>query len=210
MNIVKERIQNKPISKDTFKVFTIGTSTGGPAALQQLILSLPDNIPAAIMIVQHIAKGFICELAEYLQNLSPLHITVANNGDKLTKGTIYFAPDDYNMEVDKSGYIKLTNEPGAASLFVPSIDIMMRSVADVFSDNAIGIILTGMGKDGVEGMKAIKKAGGITIAQDGHTSVIYGMNRLTVENVGVDYIVPIDKLSAKIVEICETCKPIIV
>ena len=182
-----------------FQVVAIGISTGGPQALQIVLSKLPVNPSCGILIVQHISRGFVNGLAEWLQGSSPLSIRVAKAGDILNGGTVLLAPDDYHMKIDARRKIILNEDAKMSSLHVPSIDIMMQSVAEAFGKDGTGVIMTGMGHDGVAGIKAIKKAGGKTIAQDEKTSAIFGMNREAVETGYVDRIAALERIAGEIV-----------
>lgn len=203
------RIRIKPLPKApapgkkkiTDKIIAIGISTGGPQALQVLLSLLPANLPAGILIVQHISNGFIHGMAEWLRATSHVDIKVAAAGDVLKSGTVYFAPDDYHMTIDEGGVIGLKEDTADKRVHIPSIDVMMNSVAASFGENAIGVIMTGMGRDGVEGIKAINKSGGTTIAQDEKTSVIYGMNKLAVDAGYIDKIVALEDMGKELVKL---------
>lgn len=185
------------------KVIAIGVSTGGPQALQMVFAKLPKSLPLAILVVQHIAKGFINGLAEWLSGTSHMDIQVAKAGDALKPGMIFLAPDDYNIGVDANGIISLSEDLSRSYTHVPSIDYMMKSVAATYGDEAIGIIMTGMGQDGVEGVKAIKRGGGTTIAQDQATSVIFGMNKLAIDSGCIDRIVRLENIADEIISIAK-------
>lgn len=190
--------------KTISKIVAIGVSTGGPQALQVLFSHLPSDFPAGILIVQHISNGFTQGLVDWLRATAHVDIRVAKSGDILKSGIALFAPDNYNILVDDTGRISLKEDVGKSVLYVPSIDEMMRSVADSYKENAIGIIMTGMGRDGVEGIRAIKHAGGETIAQDEKSSVIFGMNRVAIEAGCVDKSVPLDKIADEITEMVKS------
>jgi two-component system chemotaxis response regulator CheB len=183
------------------KVVAIGISTGGPQALQMLLSKLPVDLCCGILIVQHMSRGFIEGLAEWLQASSPLNIRVAKAGDILGAGEVLLAPDDYHIRIDTERRIILSEDTSKSSLHVPSISVMMDSVAKAFGKEATGVIMTGMGHDGVEGIKAIRKAGGKTIAQDEKTSAVFGMNREAIETGFVDRVVPIENIADEIVSI---------
>lgn len=190
----------KPMGKkETEKVVAIGVSTGGPQALQELFSKIPSEFHAGILVVQHMSRGFIGGLAEWLNATTCLHVSVAKSGDVLVNGMILLAPDDLHMRIDSDGRISLSENTNKTILHVPSIDVMMKSVAESYGPNAIGIIMTGMGSDGVEGIKAIKKAGGKTIAQDEKSSVVYGMNKMAVDIGSIDHIVPLSQIHERII-----------
>jgi two-component system chemotaxis response regulator CheB len=183
------------------KVVAIGVSTGGPQALQEVLAKMPPLFPAGVLVVQHMSSGFIEGLAQWLNTTSCLHVTVAKAGEILTDGAIMLAPDDLHLKIDRNGRISLSENINKGIFHVPSIDVMMQSVAEAFAGNAIGVIMTGMGSDGVAGIRAIKKAGGVTIAQDEKTSVIYGMNKVAVDAKLIDYVVPLGQISEQIVRL---------
>jgi two-component system chemotaxis response regulator CheB len=185
---------------EELKVLAIGISTGGPQALQAVLSHLPADFPGAVLIVQHMSKGFIGGLVEWLKYSTKSEIKVAADRDQIKSSTILIAPDDCHMEAGGDGRIHLTQNTDRTIVHIPSIDVMMKSVADSYGRNAIGLIMTGMGKDGVEGMRAIKKAGGMTIAQDEKTSTIFGMNKVAIECQCVDRVVPLERIVDEILD----------
>ncbi|RKY41563.1 MAG: chemotaxis response regulator protein-glutamate methylesterase [Candidatus Makaraimicrobium thalassicum] len=187
--------------KSVSKVVAIGVSTGGPQALQMILAKLPSDFNAGILIVQHMANGFIGGLAEWLRSGSFLDVRVAAEGDILKSATVFLAPDNYNTRITDNGIISLSKDTGGAKGHVPSVDIMMKSVADSFGHDAVGVIMTGMGRDGGEGIRAIKRTGGITIAQDEKTSVVFGMNKAAIETGHVDKVVPLEEIAYRIIEV---------
>ena len=203
------RIRCRPILKketigkkaSTYKIVAIGISTGGPQALQVLLGCLPANFNASIVVVQHISSGFIGGLVEWLKSISHIDVRLAKTGDVLKSGTVYFAPDDYNMMIGATGIISLKEDTTKRMIHVPSIDELMRSVADSYGERSIGVLMTGMGSDGVEGMRAIKWAGGTTIAQDEATSVVFGMNKVAIERGYIDKVVALDRIAAELAEL---------
>jgi len=186
--------------KAGFKMVAIGVSTGGPQALEVLLSGIHKDFPAGVLIVQHIAAGFVGGLAQWLKANSGLDVRVAKSGDTLKKDTVLFAPDGYNIGIDNNGMISLSEDTRKASVHVPSIDSMMKSVARAYGKDAIGVIMTGMGHDGVEGIKAIKAAGGMTIAQDENSSVVFGMNKVAIETGCVDKVVPLERIAEEIIK----------
>jgi len=185
------------------RVVVIGASTGGPRALNHCLSSLPSHLPAAVLVVQHMPPGFTRSFAERLNRRSPLEVKEAEEGDVILPGRAYVAPGDYHMVVEKRGnqeVIHLDKSPPVKGLR-PSADVTMRSVAEVFGAGSIGVILTGMGSDGADGLKAIKERGGITIAQDRSTSIIYGMPRAAVRSGCVDKVLPLGEIPKEIVRL---------
>lgn len=183
------------------KLVAIGTSTGGPRALQEVITQFPRNLPAAILIVQHMPRGFTRSLAERLDSIAHLLVKEAADGEEIKNGVVYIAPGDYHMEVREnqgSFYISLNQHPPVSG-HRPSVDVMMKSVARI-SIPKIGVIMTGMGGDGSDGMVEIKRAGGKTIAQDEQTCVVFGMPKVAIQKGGVDIVVPVEKIALEVMK----------
>ena len=152
----------------------IGASSGGPGALRELFSHLPPSFPLPVLIVQHITPGFSAGFVEWLQHCSPLKVRHSGPQDVAATGTVLVAPEGRQMVARKGGVVQaLSDQPKGVHL--PSIDVLFSSMADVYGSGAIGVILTGMGADGVEGLLEIRNAGGLTIAQDWETSVVFGM-----------------------------------
>ncbi len=181
-------------------VVVIGTSTGGPPALQAIIPRLPETLPCAVLVVQHMPVGFTRSLAERLDARSALRVREAADGDVIGPGAVLIAPAGRHMKVRRRGRdqrIWLDDEPRSA-LHRPSIDVLMASVAKAYGDRAVGVILTGMGSDGVEGMRAIRQAGGLTLAESEESCVIYGMPKAAAEAGVVDREVPLSRVADEI------------
>jgi two-component system chemotaxis response regulator CheB len=165
------------------EVVVIGTSTGGPSALQVVIPRLPRSLATAILIVQHMPAGFTRSLADRLAQRSALPVREAEDGESISGGCVLIAPGGLHMKVRRRGNharVWLDPEPRGA-LHRPSIDVLMASVAKTYGPRAMGIVLTGMGADGVEGLRAIRDAGGRTLAESQETCVIYGMPKAAIE-----------------------------
>ena len=189
---------------NTMAVVAIGTSTGGPRALQEILPLIPADIPASFVIVQHMPAGFTKSLAERLNSLSDITVKGAEAGDILKPGWAYIAPGDRHMLFDKleNGKIKirLSSEPPVNG-HRPCVDVTMKSLSDTRLNNIIGIILTGMGKDGSEGIKVLKeKCNCYTIAQDEKSSTVYGMPRAAVQTGAVDTVLPLGKIADEIIK----------
>lgn len=158
------------------RIVVIGASTGGPAALRDLLNALPANFAVPVLIVQHISKGFVGGLASWLGANTKLNVRVADGSDIARPGVVYIAPDDQQLGVREDGRIVLSNAPAVGS-FRPSATHLFASAAAAFGERMVAVILTGMGDDGVTGLRAVHAAGGMVIAQDEATSVVYGMPR---------------------------------
>ncbi len=180
------------------KVVAIGSSTGGPRALENILTSLPADLPAGILITQHMPKGFTNSLAERLDRICLLKVKEAENGDLLKAGQVLIAPGDYHLKIDGDRRVQL-NRGAPVQHVRPSIDVMMLSLSRIFRNNMVGVVLTGMGKDGTVGMKAIKEAGGRTIVQDKSTSVIFSMPNSVIKEGYADIISPLPLIASKII-----------
>jgi two-component system, chemotaxis family, protein-glutamate methylesterase/glutaminase len=198
-----------PPSLINSKVIAVGASTGGPQSLKALLSSLPGDLNAGMLIVQHIATGFLPQMVEWLQNYTPLSLEVAHEGSVISPSKVLFAPTRSHMHVEANGTISLWSGARAPEKnFIPSIDITMTSAAQIYGKNMVGIIMTGIGKDGAEGMKAIQAAGGITIAQDKHSSVVFGMNKECIEKGYIKTVLPLTDLSTEILRITKYNLPV--
>lgn len=177
---------------DSVRAVGIGASTGGPAALHELLSGLRPDFPAPILVVQHIASGFIDGLARRLEDSTALEVHVAEEGMQLESGHVYFAPDGHHLGV-RNDHATLSPRDDA-DRFVPSVDRLFRSMAVEYGRAAIAVVLTGMGSDGSEGMALLNKLGALTIAQDRETSVVFGMPRAAIDAGWVKIILPIDEI----------------
>ncbi|MFA5535670.1 MAG: chemotaxis response regulator protein-glutamate methylesterase [Bacillota bacterium] len=188
-------------SKGQIELVAIGTSTGGPAALTEVFKTLPRNLPAGVIIAQHMPPGFTKSLAARLNDLGSMPVKEAEDGDLIQKGRAYLAPAGLQTEVERNkGEVKLKvfEKPPFPTLYKPSVDVLFLSVAKVYGSAALGVIMTGMGNDGTMGLKAIKEAAGQVLAQDEASSIVYGMPKSAVEAGVVDKILPLIKLSEEI------------
>ncbi|MDR3603172.1 MAG: chemotaxis-specific protein-glutamate methyltransferase CheB [Desulfomonilaceae bacterium] len=187
------KIQPEHFSRQ-YGIVAIGASTGGPPVIKELLAALPSDFSAPIVIVQHIARNFTTGFAEWLDQSTPLNVRVAKHADRLEPGAVYVAPDGLHMKVDFSSHVVLTNDPPENGLR-PSVSYLFRSVAAVFGNRAVGILLTGMGRDGANELKILKDKGAITIAQDKETSVVHGMPGEAIKIGGASHIAPSHKIA---------------
>ena len=191
-------------------IIAIGTSTGGPKALQDLLSDLPGDLPIPILIVQHMPVGFTGPFAKRLDGICPLDVHEAINGELVEAGHVYLAPAGKHLTVRRrsvSEVVVCLSLLPANALHTPSVDVMMRSVAEVFHSSAMGIILTGMGADGTEGMQAIFREGGQTLGQDQASCVVYGMPR-SCEELGVlSEVAPLADIARRIIAAVRHSKP---
>jgi len=184
------------------KLVIIGASTGGPKAILEIMQDIPPAVPAAFLIIQHMPRGFTLSFAERLSWQSGIKTKEAEEGDIILAGKAFVAPAGYHMVLEKqNNQLKINLTEGALVNFVrPSIDVTMTSIAEVFGSNVIGVILTGMGKDGVEGARNIKQKGGFIIIQDEETSGVWGMPKMIYEAGLADKVLPISKIAGAIIE----------
>jgi two-component system chemotaxis response regulator CheB len=183
------------------EIVAIGTSTGGPSALQAIIPRLPDGFGSAILVVQHMPVGFTKSLADRLDSRSVLPVREAQNDEPVLPGHVLIAPAGKHLKVRrKAGLLRVwLDEEPRSTLHRPSIDVMMESVAKVCGKRCLGVILTGMGADGVEGLRSIRQGGGRTFAESAETCVIYGMPKAAAEAGVVDKAVPLTQMADEIV-----------
>ncbi|HHY33863.1 MAG TPA: chemotaxis response regulator protein-glutamate methylesterase [Firmicutes bacterium] len=180
-------------------VVVIGASTGGPSALNQVLPALPADLSAGVLIVQHMPPGFTKSLAARLAETSAIAVKEAESGDKLTDGVAFVAPGGYHMLLTADGEVALSTDPPRNGVR-PSVDATMESAARVYGDRLVGVVLTGMGRDGAAGMAAIKAAGGRTIAEHESSCVIYGMPKAVVDQGLADLVVPLQEVAGAIVQ----------
>jgi len=182
---------------DRRRILAIGASTGGPQALRTIFRSLPSGLPCSVLVVQHIAAGFAEGLAGWLDEESDMEVVLATNGVSLRPGVAYVAPTQLQMRAGRAGILCLTDEDPCEG-HKPSASILFESVADVYGEGAVGVILSGMGKDGTRGLRQLKAASGIVLAQDEATSVIFGMPKAAIEAGVVDEVLPIEQMAEAI------------
>ena len=184
----------------TAQIVAIAASTGGPAVLQNILRKLPADFALPILVVQHIARGFVGGLAEWLAQGASLRVKVAEHAEPLRQRTVYIAPENHHLGVSQGGLVLLSNAPEIGG-FRPSATFMFRSVAGVYASQAAGVILTGMGRDGVDGLADISRAGGQVIAQDEESCVVYGMPQEAVRSGVVNTILPASQIASYLAKI---------
>lgn len=186
------------------RLVAIGASTGGPAALRTILADLPRNFSVPILIVQHIARGFSAGLADWLSHDTRLRVKLAELGEPAAAGTVYIAPDDRHLgcQLDDRGDIRvILDSSPAVGAFRPSASFLFHSTGDSVGVGVLAVILTGMGDDGVSGLRVLKARGGRVLAQDEATSVIYGMPREAVRAGVVDATLPLTAIARRLVDL---------
>jgi two-component system chemotaxis response regulator CheB len=187
-------IPNTAVLRDApIEVVAIATSTGGPAALHLILSALPAEFPVPILVVQHISRGFTVGFADWLDQASKLRVRLAEEGEVPVAGTVYIARDDLHLGVTGARRIRLSTAPEVGG-FRPSGTPLFETVAAAYGRNAVAVILTGMGRDGVDGLRAIRRVGGRTIAESEATAVVYGMPGAAVAAGLADFVLPLDQV----------------
>lgn len=191
-------------TRQRFEIVAIGSSTGGPPALQKILSELPANLPFSIVISQHMPAGFTKAFAERLNRLLPFEVIEATDGELVKPATVYIAPGGMNMVFvqNKEKIVIRVKHPAKEDKYVPSVDAMLASVARTYGTKALAVILTGMGNDGSAGVKKIKEAGGGVIAESEGSAVVFGMPREAIATGVVDRILELDNIAVGIIEYC--------
>jgi two-component system, chemotaxis family, protein-glutamate methylesterase/glutaminase len=181
-------------------VIVIGCSTGGPQALQAVLTLFPETFPCPIVVAQHMPKFFTKPFADRLNQLCALEVMEAQEGDQLKPGRILIAPGGQHMTLEKKGNVVTThvNDHPRHLPYRPSVDLLMESATKLYGQRVVGLVMTGMGQDGLEGARAIKKAGGSVMAQDEASSIVYGMPKAVADHGCVDKVVSLEKIAIEI------------
>lgn len=182
------------------KVVAIATSTGGPQALARLLGDLPEDFAAPVLVVQHIGAGFTAGLASWLSSCVPLRVKVAEAGEPLVPATVYIAPEDQHLGVALGRRVALSSDPPLGG-FRPSGTHLFQSVAAAYGPAAAALILTGMGEDGLEGLRAVHRAGGRVIAQDEASSVVFGMPAAAIRAGLADRVLPLERIAREVLSL---------
>ncbi|MDK9706079.1 MAG: chemotaxis-specific protein-glutamate methyltransferase CheB [Desulforhopalus sp.] len=198
-----ERLPQMPLNRGTtsphhatpMEIVAIGASTGGPPVIEKILAALPHSFPLPILIVQHMAEGFVQGFAEWLGQTSTLPVQVPVHGSITRPGHVYLAPDGVQMRIDVGRRLSCQKEDPENGLR-PAVSCLFRSVAEVFGKKAVGVLLTGMGRDGASELKLLRDKGAVTIAQNEETSAVYGMPGEAVKLDAARYILPADKIAA--------------
>lgn len=212
---LKQRLQSKPapikkverlsLTRTTNKVIAIGASTGGTEALQQVLKAMPHNAPG-IVVVQHMPEHFTRSFADRLNTVCAIRVKEAENNDRVVPGTALIAPGNYHLLLRRSGavYYAEVKQGPLVSRHRPSVDVLFKSVAKFAGRNAVGIIMTGMGADGADGMALMHEQGAQTIAQDEASCVVFGMPKEAIARGGVDHVVSLSGIARKTLDLAST------
>jgi two-component system chemotaxis response regulator CheB len=185
----------------------IGASTGGPAAIREFLEEVPENPPVGFLIVQHIAAGFELGFADWLNKEFPFDVRLAQDGEMLRRGSVRLAPGGAHLLMEGQGVLRLDTETPARRGHKPSVDEMFLSCAESCPREVAGVLMTGMGSDGVEGLLALRQAGGLTLAQDEASSVVFGMPRVALERGAADVALPPKDLARTLVRLWQKGEP---
>lgn len=188
------------------RIVGIAASTGGPQAIETVLRHLPRNFPLPVLCIQHIAEGFMEGLVQWLARSTPIPVCIAQDGHLPLPGTAYFAPDGMHLELDAHGRLRCSPEL-RGQLHRPSADLALASLARMHGRDAVGVVLTGMGRDGAAGLAEIAAAGGATIAQDEETSVVFGMPGAAIANGAARLVLPLGQVAPALVRLANGESP---
>ncbi len=186
--------ETAPQAPAALRIVAIGASTGGPPVIQKILSGLPRDFPLPVLVVQHMAAGFVQGFVEWLSQSSSLPVHMAMNGSRILPGNVYLAPEGVQMKVEANGRLACTGDDPENGLR-PSVSCLFRSVAAVFGKDVVAVLLTGMGKDGAEEMRLLKERGALTIAQDEETSAVFGMPGEAVRLNAATYVLPPERIA---------------
>jgi two-component system chemotaxis response regulator CheB len=175
------------------RIVTIGASTGGPQTINSILSSLPGNFPSPIICVQHISVGFLHGLVSWLDQQCKLHVKIAEQGERASSGTVYFPPENAHLEVLPGGLLNISRTPPVGG-HRPAVEVLFSSVAKNYGRHALSILLTGMGSDGAQGLLAVSRAGGVTIAQSEASCVVFGMPKQAIDLDAAAYVLSPDEI----------------
>ncbi len=203
-NRLKRRVRRESELAPAFPLVAIAASLGGPRALSSILRMIPKAFPAPICVCQHISEGFTDGLAQWLSCETELRVTEAKDDEALSPGTVFIAPSRAHLLVTRAGRIRL--DDGLPRLgFKPSCDALLISAAEAFGRRAIGVVLTGMGKDGAQGLKQIRMRGGRTVVQDRASCVVFGMPKEAVEIGAAEQVLPLDRIAPALIQLADHC-----
>lgn len=187
-------------SRTDIKIIGIASSTGGPAVLAEILGALPADFPFPLVIVQHVTNGFSAGLAEWLNSQTRLRVTLTQHGDFPRPGTVLLPPDDYHIQIARNGTVELNKQPPYKGLR-PSANYLFESLAKVYGARAAGIVLTGMGDDGAAGLETLHLTGGLTIAQDEQSCIVFGMPNEAIQRRAIDCILKPNQIAQALIQL---------
>jgi len=190
----EKKSTKKETSGGDIRIVSIGASTGGPIVLRTILSGLPKDFTVPILIVQHIAQGFLTGLGDWLQKTTGLPVKIADHGDKVKPGHVYLAPDAHQMGIEKNMKISLVENQPENNL-CPAVSYLFRTTAQNIGARSVGVLLTGMGRDGAKELKLLKEKGSVTIAQDKESSIVHGMPGEAIKLGGATYVLPSTKIA---------------
>lgn len=182
------------------RILAVGASTGGPGALAKLLAGLPPDLTVGVVVVQHIADGFVPGLVSWLRSVTMLEVKAAEEGERVEPGAVYIAPTGRHTVVKAGGRLRILDTPPVDSQR-PAVDVLFESVQQAYDRRAIGVLLTGMGRDGARGLKGIRDAGGHTIAQDEASCVVFGMPQAAIEIGAAEQVLPLNEIPLAVVKL---------
>jgi two-component system chemotaxis response regulator CheB len=194
----RETIPPMPSKGARVDIFGLAASTGGPPALAEILSRLPKDLPVPLVVAQHITEGFTPGMVRWLSQVTPLTVTIAREGERLEPGRVYFPLDGHDLTIDR-GLVRLTRTQGGPC---PSGDLLLGSLARAYGGRVGGVVLTGMGDDGARGLLEIRRAGGVTCAQDEASSVVFGMPKAALDIGATEQMLPLSALPDFIRQCC--------
>ncbi len=202
--VVRSKTVERVAPKSQLDMVVIGSSTGGPPALQQIFSAIQTDLPVAFVVAQHMPRDFTRAFAERLNRFSGLNIREAVNGNIVNPGDVLIAPGGMNLELFHKGaeIIAKVSEPRESQRYIPSVDVLFASAAQLFGPRLLGVVLTGMGNDGARGVRAIRKSGGKVLAEAEESCVVFGMPKEAIATGCVDRAVPLGEMSKEILRLC--------
>ncbi len=196
----RDRAKAAPPRRVRRELVAMGASTGGPQALRTILSGLPAGFAAPIVVVQHIAKGFLPGLVHWLGGHSRLTLTIATDGQAMRPGTVYFAPDDRHLLVTRDMTVRLSEALPIGTLR-PSVGPLFRSAAEALGERSVGVLLTGMGRDGAGELLLMRERGALTIAQNERTSIVHGMPGEAIRLGAAAHVLPLEEIAAKLLHV---------
>jgi chemotaxis response regulator CheB len=184
------------------RLVAVGASTGGPGALAKLLAGLPPDLTVGVVVVQHIADGFVPGLVSWLCSVTMLAVKIAEEGERIEPGTVYIAPTGTHTVIRSGDRLSMLDTPPVDSQR-PAVDVLFESVEKQYGRRGVGVLLTGMGRDGARGLKRIRDAGGHTIAQDEGSCVVFGMPRAAIELGAAEQVLSLNEIPAAVVKLLQ-------